>query len=162
MSLKELLRRLDIDFSQYQHPPLATCCDADALGLIRSGLRTKNLFLRNDNGKRHFLLVTSPQSSVDLRRLSKQMGVSRLGFASAARLDKYLGIKPGHVSLLALGNDAAAEVELWLDDSLWCGEALQCHPLDNQQTWAIAALGIEKLLAHWQRPWQVIEVPIND
>ncbi len=132
------------------------------MGLSRAGLRTKNLFLRNDNGKRHFLLVTSPECSVDLKRLSKQMQVSRLGFASAERLDKYLGVQPGHVSLLALGHPHATDVELWIDRALWNGQGLQCHPMDNQHTWVVPAAAVEQLLCHWQRRWQVIDVPVAE
>ncbi|WP_255418832.1 hypothetical protein [Moritella sp. Urea-trap-13] len=33
--------------------------------------------------------------------LTKQLAVSRLGFASSERLYKYLGVKPGSVSLQA-------------------------------------------------------------
>ncbi|GAA4898583.1 prolyl-tRNA synthetase associated domain-containing protein [Ferrimonas pelagia] len=158
--IASLLDQLSIAYQAYQHPPLHNCQEADRLQLVRTGLRTKNLFLRDNYGKRHFLLITTPDKAVDLKALSKQMSLSRLGFASAERLERYLGVQPGHVSLLALINDPDQAVTLWIDQALWCGESLQCHPLDNTQTWVIAPQDIETLLAHWQRALTLLTLPV--
>lgn len=157
--LDALLTQLAIQCKRYEHPPLQDCREADRLQLVRSGVRTKNLFLRDNYGRRHFLLVTPPDKQVDLKALSKQMQLSRLGFASAERLDKYLALKPGEVSLLALINDPECQVELWLDEAIWTGEPLQCHPLDNRHTWSVPAEGVRALLQHWQRELVVLAVP---
>ncbi len=159
VSLAALLRRLEIPYKIYKHPPLHDCREADRLELVRSGQRTKSLFLRDNYGKRHFLLITGAQASVDLKALSRQMKVSRLGFASEQRLERYLGVAPGHVSLLALVNDPDGEVTLWIDQALWQGEGLQCHPLDNRQTWVLSRQGIERLLDYWQRPCRLMAIP---
>ncbi|PSJ43944.1 prolyl-tRNA synthetase associated domain-containing protein [Zobellella taiwanensis] len=117
-----------------EHPPLPTCADADRLLVDRPGTRLKNLFLRDNYGRRHALLLTRPGKQVDLKALSRQQGWSRLGFASAERLQRYLGVAPGHVSVLALVNDVAQQVELWLDEELKDGDDFHCHPLRNTAT----------------------------
>lgn len=117
-----------------EHPPLPTCADADRLLVNRPGTRLKNLFLRDNYGRRHALLLTRPDKQVDLKALSRQQGWSRLGFASAERLQRYLGVAPGHVSVLALVNDVAQQVELWLDEELKDGDDFHCHPLRNTAT----------------------------
>ncbi|WP_458735253.1 prolyl-tRNA synthetase associated domain-containing protein [Zobellella taiwanensis] len=117
-----------------EHPPLPTCADADRLLVNRPGTRLKNLFLRDNYGRRHALLLTRPGKQVDLKALSRQQGWSRLGFASAERLQRYLGVAPGHVSVLALVNDVAQQVELWLDEELKDGDDFHCHPLRNTAT----------------------------
>lgn len=117
-----------------EHPPLPTCADADRLLVDRPGTRLKNLFLRDNYGRRHALLLTRPDKQVDLKALSRQQGWSRLGFASAERLQRYLGVAPGHVSVLALVNDVAQQVELWLDEELKDGDDFHCHPLRNTAT----------------------------
>lgn len=120
--------------SLIEHPPLPTCADADRLLVNRPGTRLKNLFLRDNYGRRHALLLTRPDKQVDLKALSRQQGWSRLGFASAERLQRYLGVAPGHVSVLALVNDVAQQVELWLDEELKDGDDFHCHPLRNTAT----------------------------
>lgn len=93
--LAALLNKLGIIYQAYQHPPLATCRDADRLELVREGTRLKNLFLRDNYGRQHILLITTANKQIDLKALSKQQGLSRLGFASDSRLQQYLGIKLG-------------------------------------------------------------------
>lgn len=117
-----------------EHPPLFTCEDADRLLVDRPGTRIKNLFLRDNYGRRHVLLLTRPDKQVDLKALSVQQGLSRLGFASNERLSRYLGVEPGHVSVLALINDVQGEVALWLDEELRAGDDFHCHPLRNTAT----------------------------
>jgi len=136
-SLDALLTKLNIYPLHYQHPALVTCDAADRLNLQREGARIKNLFLRDNPGRRHFLLLTKPDKQIDLKQLSKQLAVSRLGFASSERLYKYLGVKPGSVSLLALNNDSELDVELLIDDDIWQQGAFQCHPLINTETYVL-------------------------
>ncbi len=147
-ALDALLAQLNIRPVCYEHPPLATCNEADRLKLQRMGARLKNLFLRDNYGRRHFLLLTTPEKKVDLKQLSKQMSISRLGFASAERLHKYLQVTPGSVSLLALINDSENQVELLMDDEIWQQQGFQCHPLVNTETYVLTkAESIEFLKA---------------
>ncbi|MFH6953298.1 prolyl-tRNA synthetase associated domain-containing protein [Pseudoalteromonas sp. XMcav1-K] len=133
--LEKVFSELAIDCEKISHPPLHTAVEADRLLLERPGTRLKNLFLRDNYGKRHFLLITSPNKQVDLKALSKSQGLSRLGFASNERLAKYLAVNPGCVSMLALLNDAENAVQLWVDDAIWQSDLFHCHPFDNTQTW---------------------------
>ncbi|WP_419147035.1 prolyl-tRNA synthetase associated domain-containing protein [Pseudoalteromonas 'SMAR'] len=145
--LNACLAQLGIDYIGYQHPALNTCADADRLALERQGTRLKNLFLRDNYGKRHILFIVPAEKQLDLKHLSKAQQVSRLGFASTARLGKYLGVEQGCVSALALYNDDQQAVELWLDSELKSAELWQCHPLVNTQTWV---LSYASLLQFWQ------------
>ncbi|TKB50144.1 prolyl-tRNA synthetase associated domain-containing protein [Ferrimonas aestuarii] len=153
------LAAFGIEFQAFEHPPLFTCEDADKLNLHRPGQRLKNLFLRDNAGKRHFLLITSAYKAVDLKLLSKQLKMSRLGFASSERLQKYLGIQPGSVSLLALLNDHRQQVELWIDSDLWNGEAFQCHPLVNTRTLVLEQADVEKFAQYTGHGYQLVDVP---
>src|SRR3977135_954423 len=82
------------------------------------GAKTKNLFLRDKKGRRHFLVTVPHDTVVDLDALGAPLGVGGVGFASAERLQKHLGIRPGSVSLLALVNDEALAVEFVIDRPL--------------------------------------------
>ncbi|WP_105188441.1 prolyl-tRNA synthetase associated domain-containing protein [Pseudoalteromonas sp. T1lg48] len=161
-ALAALLSQLNIDCEKVTHPPLATASAADEIALHRPGMRLKNLFLRDNYGRRHFLLITAHNAQVDLKALSKAQRVSRLGFASDERLLRYLGVRPGCVSMLALMNDPQQQVELWLDEAIWADTQddtlYHCHPFDNEQTWLLPKTGLNTLFGHWQRQPLVLPV----
>lgn len=145
--LAKALAGLEIDYQPYEHPPLMDCEEADRIGLIRSGARIKNLFLQDNVGKRHFLLICHSDQQVDLKALARQQQTKRLGFASARRLAHYLNTTQGSVSILGLFYDSEVQVELWMDQQLWNeADALQCHPLDNRRTWVIDKEGILRFI----------------
>lgn len=142
-----------------EHPALFTCTEADRLLLDRPGTRLKNLFLRDNYGRRHALLLTRPDKQVDLAALSRQLGWSRLGFASSERLSRYLGIAPGHVSVLALVNDTAQAVELWLDNDLREGDDFHCHPLRNSATVLLSKTDLQRFVEHTGHRLQWLPIP---
>ncbi|WP_245579566.1 prolyl-tRNA synthetase associated domain-containing protein [Aliagarivorans taiwanensis] len=167
-SLLTWLREQQIDFEYSEHPALSTARCAEQYQLNRSGQRIKNLFLRDNYGRRHFLLLVPADKLVDLKALAKQQQLSRLGFASDERLALYLGVQPGCVSLLALINDSECQVELWIDEELWRGasseqrideHALQCHPLVNTATVVLSPYQVERFLRLTGHQKQLLGVP---
>lgn len=64
MKLYKFLTAQHITFEQYDHPPLYTCEDANRLASHIPGAKTKNLFLRDRKGKRHFLVIVSDHNNV--------------------------------------------------------------------------------------------------
>ncbi|WP_325047864.1 prolyl-tRNA synthetase associated domain-containing protein [Pseudoalteromonas sp. T1lg23B] len=159
LSLARTLRELEIEPIQYEHPALHTCDEADKLQLERLGTRIKNLFLRDNYGRRHVLLLLRAHLKVDLKALSTQQGLSRLGFASDQRLEKYLKIQPGCVSALALFNDSDHQVELWVDSGLWDAQLWQCHPFDNRKTWVLSKSQLCQFWQHTGHQPHIIDVP---
>ena len=107
MDIEAFLREHGIDAARHEHPPVMTVEESDRLVPRLPGAKTKNLFLRDKKGARHFLVTVPHDLAVDLNALGSALGAGRLGFASPERLAKHLGITPGSVSLLALVNDAA-------------------------------------------------------
>ncbi len=138
MNLYKILSELNINYEEYEHDAVYTCDEVAALNLEMKGAHTKNLFLRDDKGKRHFLVVAPAEKEIVLKSLSDIIGAKRLGFASPERLKKYLGVVPGAVSPLAIINDLEKEVELYLDSSLKEEGEIQCHPLVNTKTIVIS------------------------
>lgn len=138
------LAHLSIDYQVIEHPPLHSSLDADAFLVERPGTRLKNLFLRDNEGKNHFLVITAHDKQLDLKALAKYQGLSRLGFASDERLARYLKVAPGCVSMLALMNDKQNNVTVWLDQDIWFGDLFHCHPFENTQTWIMAKSDLER------------------
>ena len=115
------LEELGVSYEVTEHPAVFTIGEMDALGLTAKGEVCKNLFLRD--AKR-----------ADLRALAAQLESSKLSFASAERLEKYLGLKQGEVTPLGVLNDADAAVEVVFDRGLERFPCLGVHPNDNTAT----------------------------
>ena len=146
---------------RYEHPPVMTVEESDRLVPKLPGAKTKNLFLRDKKGARHLLCTVDAHRAVDLKRLGEMLGTGALGFASADRLGKHLGITPGSVSLLALVNDRAHAVEFVIDRALWEAEAVQAHPLVNTATMCLTHDALERFLAATGHAPRVIDVPVR-
>ena len=129
------------------HLPVMTVAEAEQLLPSLPGVMTKNLFLRDPKGRRHFLVTVPHDLAIDLAALSEMLGAGRLGFASPERLQRHLGITPGSVSLLALVNDQAHAVEFVIDSRLWEAELVHAHPLRNDATMLVSNADLKRFLA---------------
>jgi Ala-tRNA(Pro) deacylase len=158
-SICSVLRENGVPFTRHDHPPVATCEDAAFHLQGVQGAGSKNLFLRNKKGDRHFLVSVHEDKRVDLNRLGELLGAGPLGFASAERLERYLGVKPGAVTILALINDTAGAVTAYIDSDLWKAPVIQCHPMENTATLVINPQHIARFLESHGRSVAVLDVP---
>ena len=142
--LFELLNSHQIPYQRVDHPPVYTCEEARVLVPPIDGAETKNLFLRDEKGRRHFLVSVPAAKSVNLKQLGAVLEVKGLSFASAERLKKFLGIEPGAVTLLAVVNDVDGHVEVVVDGELWREESILCHPLLNTSTLSLRREDLER------------------
>jgi Ala-tRNA(Pro) deacylase len=159
IDLESFLARHGIEAQRVEHPPVMTVEESLRLVPPLPGAKTKNLFLRNKKGDRHFLVTIPHHLAVDLDALGILLGAGRIGFASAERLLKHLGVAPGSVSLLALVNDASHAVAFVIDRRLWDAEAVHAHPLVNHATLAIPHAQLERFLTATGHSVRVIDVP---
>ncbi len=159
MDLSDFLRRHQIHALRHEHPPVMTVEESLRLVPKLPGAKTKNLFLRDKKGRRHFLVTVPHDKAVDLDSLAEALGVNGVGFASAERLQKHLGLKPGSVSLLGLVNDDTRAVEFVIDRTSWEAKAVHAHPLVNTATMVISHADLERFLAATGHVPRVIDVP---
>ncbi|MEO8536466.1 MAG: prolyl-tRNA synthetase associated domain-containing protein [Betaproteobacteria bacterium] len=156
--LDAFLRQHGITAARTEHPPVMTVEESERLVPSLPGAKTKNLFLRDGKGARHFLVTVPHDLPVDLDALALNIGVRRLGFASPARLLRHLGVTPGSVSLLALVNDRAHQVQFVVDRRLWNAAAVQAHPLINTATLVVPHESLERFLAATGHTPAVVDV----
>ena len=130
----DYLTEKKIAFEKIEHEAVFTIEDMEALGLNEKGEICKNLFLRDQKGKKHFLVVLSHDRKVDMASLSDSLGAGKLSFASAERLEKHLGLVAGAVSPLGILNDEAKAVTVVIGKELEGKERLGIHPNDNTAT----------------------------
>ena len=155
----KFLNTHDIAYKRHDHPAVYTVDEADRLVPELPGAKTKNLFLRDDKGKRHFLVLIPSDKRVNLKALKTVLGIKRISFGSPERLKKYLGIEPGAVSLLAVYNDAEHKVEVFMDQDLWAADTFLFHPLVNTSTLVINKADIERFLEATGHELNIVDVP---
>ncbi len=159
MELDTLLHQLGIMPQRQEHPPVMTVAESERLVPRLPGAKTKNLFLRDKKGLRHFLVTLRHDRTVDNMVLGVMLDAGRLGFASPERLQRHLGVAPGAVSLLALCNDAQGAVEFVIDEALWTAPSVQAHPLVNTATMILTHADLERFLAATGHVPTVLAVP---
>jgi Ala-tRNA(Pro) deacylase len=155
----EFLDDHQVAYIRHDHPAVYTVAEADHLVPDLPGAKTKNLFLRDDKGKRHFLVLVPSDKRVNLKALKAVLGVKRISFGSPERLKKYLGIEPGAVSLLAVYNDGEHKVEVVMDQDLWSSDTFLFHPLVNTSTLVIKKLDIERFMEATGHALKIAVVP---
>jgi Ala-tRNA(Pro) deacylase len=122
------------------------------------GVHTKNLFLRNKKGDKHFLVAVGYEKKVNLKALADVLG-EKLSFASPERLKERLELEPGSVTLLGVINDPDHQVTAIIDEPLSKSEALCCHPLVNTATLVIPWQGMIRFFQATGHQYIVSDVP---
>jgi Ala-tRNA(Pro) deacylase len=122
------------------------------------GTHCKNLFLRNQKGNRHFLVILEHQRRLDIRRLGELLQEGKLSFASEERLAKYLGLASGAVSAFGLINDRGRDVQVILDESLKESGRINFHPNVNTATLTITLADFLRFLAWSGHPVRYVRL----
>jgi Ala-tRNA(Pro) deacylase len=152
------LNELGIPFTRFEHPPVATVEEASAHWAGIDATHCKNLFLRNQKGNRHYLVVVTASKRADLRAVADQIGDGKLSFASPDRLMAHLGLTPGSVSPFGLINDREHAVRVVLDRDFQKAVRLAFHPNINTATFAISAADFQRFLAACSNTVQYVSV----
>lgn len=129
------LKKHEISYEIIEHEPIYTITQLNGMeGYPDKEKVAKNLFLRNDSGKNHYLVLVRGDKKVDLKDLRNQIGSSRLGFASEERLVKHLKITKGSVSPLGIINDETKGIQVFIDVDLIDEDKIGVHPNINTAT----------------------------
>jgi len=132
------LEDLGIVSSTVEHAPLYTVEQSQALRGTIPGAHTKNLFLKDKDG-RMALVVAKEDTKVDLKRLAKQLGLGRFSFGKPELMMAVLGIEPGSVTAFALVNETSRQLAaVVVDEALMDFAEVNCHPLVNSATTRLA------------------------
>ncbi len=143
----DALAALGIVWVRHEHPPVFTVEDTKRHWRDLNAAHCKNLFLRNNKGNRHYLVITEASKSVDLKALTRALGEDRLSFGSPERLKRCLGLEPGSVSPFGLLNNVGRDVRVIVDADLRAAERLGFHPNLNTATIEVARVDFERFLA---------------
>jgi Ala-tRNA(Pro) deacylase len=152
------LRALGISFEPYGHPPIATAEEGEVHWAGIDAVHCKNLFLRNQKGTRHYLVILAHTKRADLRAVADQIGDGKLSFASPDRLLKYLGVTPGSVSPFGLIHDHDHHVRVYLDRELKLAPRISFHPNINTATFVLAYSDFERFLSSCENLVRYVDV----
>lgn len=141
-----LLKENNIKYKIIEHEEVHTIEDMDKIGLLDEGLVCKNLFIRNANGKIHYLVSCPHDKDIDMKELAQKIESSRLSFASAERLKKYLNLENGYVSPFGVINDESKSVIFVFDKCLKDKELVGFHPNTNKATIYLDFNSVEKII----------------
>ena len=131
MRVYDLLDSLGIPYERTDHEPAMTMEACEEIDRTLNAVICKNLLLCNRQKTRFFLLMLPGEKHFKTSVLSKEIGSSRLSFATAEDMQTLLDITPGSVSVLGLMNDHDHKVELLMDAEVVKGEYFGCHPCIN-------------------------------
>ena len=131
MAVYDLLEKLHITYGRIDHDVTATIEDCQDVDKLLGITICKNLFLCNSQKTDFYLLMMPGDKKFKTKELSAQIKSSRLSFATAEYMEKFLDITPGSVSILGLMNDTEHNVTLLIDEDVIKEDYIGCHPCIN-------------------------------
>lgn len=134
----DYLEQQGIGFDYYEHPEAPTIEIASQFYRGEGTVLCKNLFFRNHKGNKHYLVIMDARHNMDIHEIEHQLHQGKLSLASPERMMRYLGVKPGSVSLFTLVNDVNHEVILFVDRKLLDAPKVSFHPNDNTASLVIS------------------------
>ncbi|MBR3724983.1 MAG: prolyl-tRNA synthetase associated domain-containing protein [Bacteroidales bacterium] len=154
----DYLERQGIKFDYYEHPEAPTIEIAAQFYRGEGTVLCKNLFFRNHKGNKHYLVIMDARHNMDIHEIEHRLHQGKLSFASPERMMKYLGVRPGSVSLFTLVNDVNHEVILFVDKGLLSAEKVSFHPNDNTASLVISCEDMMKFIKSTGNQYEITDL----
>jgi Ala-tRNA(Pro) deacylase len=154
----ELFGKLGIKYRVVEHPPIFTEEDNKKHGIEIGSVIFKNLFLRNKNKSRYYLVSLPLEKKADLAGLQARLGETRLSFGSEADLWDKLAITHGSVSLLNVIGVEKTDVIHIVDISLFDNGDIAVHPNDNTATIIFEPKELPRIYEHFGVEFRLSEI----
>ena len=127
----DMLDSLGISYSRADHGAAMTMEDCAEVDKILDVVMCKNLFLCNRQKTSFYLLLIPGDKPFRTKEFSAALGISRVSFADEEYMEKFLGLRPGAVTVMGLMNDAEDDVQLVIDRDVVKSDYVGCHPCVN-------------------------------
>ena len=155
----DFLDKLCIDYQRVDHDAADTMEVCQEIDKVLGAMICKNLFLCNRQQTVFYLLLMPADKPFKTKDLSAQIESSRLSFASAEFMEKYLDITPGSVSIMGLMNDSGNAVNLLIDEDVLKAEFFGCHPCINTSSLKIKTSDLtDKIIPALGHPMKTINL----
>lgn len=147
-----------VHYERFEHAPALTMEDCEALDARIGAEHFKNLFLTNRQGTDFYLLLIDANKKFKTTVVSKQLGVSRLSFATDAQLMEKLGLLPGSVTPLALAHPGARDVRVVIDRDVLSMGVVCVHPCVSTASLALAWKDVYDFILSCGNPVTFVEI----
>ena len=155
----DFLDGLGIEYQRVDHDAADTMEICEEIDKSLGAVICKNLFLCNRQQTAFYLLMIPADKVFKTKDISAQIGSSRLSFATAEHMEKYLNITPGSVSVLGLMNDLDNAVTLLIDKDVLNDEYFGCHPCINTSSLKIKTSDlIQKIIPALKHSYITVEL----
>ena len=159
----DFLDRLGVAYQRIDHEAAMTMEACAAIDAALDATICKNLLLCNRQCTNFYLLMIPGSKPFKTSILSKQIGSSRLSFAAAEYMERYLDISPGSLSVLGLMNDTQNHVELLIDEDILNGEFFGCHPCINTSSLRIKTADLlHTIIPAMAHPARIVTLPTSE
>ena len=156
----DFLDRLGIAYGRVDHEAAMTMEACVAIDQVLGTTMCKNLLLCNRQCTDFYLLLLPGDKPFKTSVLSKQIGTSRLSFASGEYMEQFLDITPGSLSVLGLMNDKEHQVRLLIDRELLDSRMIGCHPCVNTASLSLSTKDLlEVILPATAHDYTVVDLP---
>lgn len=159
----DLLDKLGVPFQRIDHEATMTMEACAAVDEVLDATICKNLLLCNRQCTAFYLLMLPGDKPFKTSVLSKQIGSSRLSFASAEYMERFLDITPGSLSIMGLMNDHEHQVQLLIDEDVLKGEFIGCHPCINTSSLRLKTADLtEKIIPAMGHAPTIVTLPVEE
>ena len=134
MDIYEVLKKLNIKYSEIEHKAVYTIEEAKELENMIEGTGCKSLFLKDKDN--FYIYILKDDKRAELKQLEKTINSKCLHFASEDELYNILGLKKGSVTPFGIINDEEHRVIILIDEDLK-NKKLLFHPNINTKTISI-------------------------
>lgn len=155
----DFLDSIGVEYYRVDHDPAGKMEACKEIDRALNATICKNLFLCNRTGTSFYLLMMLTDKHFDTHDVSARVGSSRLCFGTPEKLEEYLDLTPGSVSVLGLMNDKENRVKLLVDSDVLAGEYFGCHPCINTTSLRIRTKDLtEKIFPALHHMPQIIKI----
>ena len=159
MRTYDLLESLGVAYTRVDHDAADTMDDCRAAKAQLGVKICKNLLLCNQQKTKFYLLLMDGEKQYVTKDFSKKIGSSRLSFAPAEFMEKFLDITPGSLSVFGLMNDKDNDVTLYIDRDVIAEEYFGAHPCINTSTLRITTRDLlEKVIPATGHEVNLVEI----
>lgn len=122
----ESLTKLQISFERVETDEAISMEDCIEINRKLSMKMVKTLFLCNSKKTAFYLFITCEDKSFNSKNFSKALGISRVSFAPAERMESMLGVKVGAATVFSVLMDTEKQVQVIIDQDVALDEWYGC------------------------------------
>lgn len=153
--LLSFFKKNKISFDYYEHIPIFTVEEGEAIKHTIPGKHTKNLFLTDKKWGLYLISIES-HKRFPVNAFRKHLWLKDLSFGTPEQLFEKLKLTPWSVSLFWLIYDQPATLHVFIDHDLRTAPLVGRHPNRNDATICVSHENLENFLENTRHKAQIV------